>query len=210
MPIASRVLRVALAMCGVSTTCSIESSASLTAGSNSKTSSAAPAITREKARRRARAPRRWSPGGVDEERRGFHRRQGLVVDQVVCLRRQRAVEADDVGARQQLVQRIVAAGEDRARAECFREARRLPADPAGADDPDRLALEPFAEHELERERPGRASPDEPVSLDDPAQEGEGDCDGELRRRLRQDVRGVRDHDPPPPAASSSMLSTPAP
>ena len=43
-PIASRVSRVALAMCGVRTTFSIASSSSLTAGSCSKTSSAAPAI----------------------------------------------------------------------------------------------------------------------------------------------------------------------
>ena len=65
------------------------------------------------------------------------------------------MEADDVGDGQQLVQRIVPAGEDRQRAERFREAGRLPADPAGADDAERLAVEPLSQHELERERPGR-------------------------------------------------------
>ena len=112
--------------------------------------------------------------------------------------REWAVEADDVCDPEQLLQRITSAREDRARAECLREARRLPPDPAGADDAERLAVEPLSEHEFERERPGSPRPDEPVSLDDPAEESQSDSDRELRGRLRQHVRGIGDHDAAPP------------
>ena len=108
------------------------------------------------------------------------------------------MEADDVGAAEQLLERIVSAGEGSLRPEGLRQARRLPADPAGADDAERLAVEALSEHEFERERPLGAGSDEPVSLDDPAEESERDGDCELGSRPRQHVRCVRDHDAPAP------------
>ena len=53
------------------------------------------------------------------------------------------------------------------------------------------------EHELERERPLLAAPDEAVALGDPAQQREHEPDGELCRRAREHVRRVRDHEAAP-------------
>ena len=82
------------------------------------------------------------------------------------LRRQRAVEADDVGGRDERAQVVVRSGEHRSRAERLDEAGGLPADAPGPDDADQLPVEALAEHELERKAPRLAPADQAVALGD--------------------------------------------
>ena len=51
---------------------------------------------------------------------------------------------------------------------------------------------------IRRDLPRLGVPYEAVSLADPAQEGENEPDGELRRGLGEHVRCIRDHDSAPP------------
>ena len=82
----------------------------------------------------------------------------------------------------------------RVRAERLREPRRLVPDPARADDQKPLAVEARAEHELERELPRTAAPDEAVALGDAAEEREHQADCELGGGPRQHIGRVGDHD----------------
>ena len=107
------------------------------------------------------------------------------------------MEADDVGDRQQLVERIATACESRARAESLDEPRGLPADPPRPDDADELPVQALAEHELEGEAPLATVANQPVSLGHAAQQGQHQRDGELRRRTRQHIGRVRDDDSAP-------------
>ena len=108
-----------------------------------------------RARRRARARRRSAPRAVFTSTAvGRIARSARRVDQVLRLRRQRAVQADDVG-----VGRSSSSGSPRP-AKTHRRAERL-GEPCGlAADParrrrrrSRLPVRLFAEHELEREVP---------------------------------------------------------
>ena len=113
------------------------------------------------------------------------------------LRRQRRVDRDDVGLRQQRIEVGVAAGEDGARTERLDEPRRLATDPPGPDDQYRLAREALAEHELERELPRVAPADEAVALGHPPQQRQHQRQRDLGGGSGQHVRRVRDHDPAP-------------
>ena len=132
--------------------------------------------------------------GVHEHGRRPHPRERRRVDQVPRLRRQRAVQADDVGGLEQRVELVAAAGEDRARAERLGERRRRAPDPSGPDDAERLAAQRLAEHELERERPPRLPAQEPVSLGDAAEQRERERDRQLGDGVGQHVGRVRDED----------------
>ena len=98
-------------------------------------------------------------------------------------------------SRQQLVEVGVASGEHGHGAERLGEPGRLAADPPAPDDQHRLALEPLAEHELERELPRLAATDEPVALGHAAQQRQHQGQRDLCRRPGQDVGRVRDDDP---------------
>ncbi len=99
--IAERVSLVALPTCGVSTTLGAASSASLTCGSSSKTSSPAPpSLPRPRARRRGRASSSTGPRAVlIDDRPPRQQREPAAVEQVARRGRERDVEADGVGAR---------------------------------------------------------------------------------------------------------------
>ena len=101
------------------------------------------------------------------------------------LVRERAVEADDVGRLEQLVERKslvwrpggeAGARVDDPHVERLGQARNLPADATEADDTQRSSGEPVAEHERRRPEPRRSRPDEAVALADPAQEVEHERD----------------------------------
>ena len=170
-PIAVRVSIVAEPRWGRSTTFSSSSRPGCTSGSRSNTSSPAPAIVpvAQRLDQRGlvddRAARR-----VDEVRGRLHLRRARGVDQVARLGRQRAVQRDDVGGREQLVERAgsaprarrstagsaaAAAGvDDRPSRTRGRGARsRAPIWPE-ADDAERLALDARAEVEVHAPRPG--------------------------------------------------------
>ena len=66
------------------------------------------------------------------------------------------------------------------------------ADLAVADDPERLALQPAAEHEVDRPRPRLARADQPLALPHPARDREQQRDREVGRRVGQDAGRVRD------------------
>ena len=102
------------------------------------------------------------------------------------------METDDVGLREQLVERIAATGVDRPRTERLGEPRRLATDPPRADDAEELVVETFAEHEVEGEAPLVVPPQHAVALGDPAEQRKHQRDRELGRRAREDVRRVRD------------------
>ncbi len=47
----------------------------------------------------------WTTGGIDEHRGRFHLRQFVASDQLVCFRRERAVEGHKIGTLQELIER---------------------------------------------------------------------------------------------------------
>ena len=152
-------------------------------------------------------------GRVDEKRGRLHPGQRGSIDQVVRLGAERAVERDDVGARQQLLECEMARPElrlDLARRtpaprvgdlhpECPRPARGRLADLPEPDDPERLALDPRAQHEEHAPRPRRLRPDEPLALTQAPGRHQDECEREIGRRLGQDARRVR-HDDAAPSA----------
>ena len=100
--------------------------------------------------------------GVDEHRARLHPRQRGVIDQVLGIGRQRAVQRDDVSARQQFIQRHHLAdtreGRRRVRvvpqhraAHTLEDARGGQADLAGTDDADRAAMQGAPEQAVEHE-----------------------------------------------------------
>ena len=110
------------------------------------------------------------------------------------LRRQRAVQADDVCRGKQLREPPGTSGERHSGAQRLDEPSRLATDPAWPDDADELAVEALAEHELEREAPRLAPPEQAVALGDATEQREHQRQRELGRRTRQHVRRVRDED----------------
>ena len=107
------------------------------------------------------------------------------------------MDRDDVGLGQQFVEVGVASREDGVRTERLDEPRRLAADPPRSDDQHRLAREALAEHELERELPTLAAPDESVALGHPSEQREHQRQRHLCRGAGEHIRGVRDHDATP-------------
>ena len=102
MPIVSRVASPALAVCGVSTSPGASSSAGLTWGSPSNTSSAAPRIWPVRSASIRAASSTTPPRAVlIRYAVGFHRAQGRGVDQVAGLGGQRGVHGDDVAVGEQ-------------------------------------------------------------------------------------------------------------
>src|SRR4029079_1223023 len=106
-------------------------------------------------------------------------REGRRIDQVAGRVGERDVEADDVGAPEQAGQVGVPPRERRARAERLRQACGLAPDPTRSDDQQLLPVEARAEHELERELPLRAAPDEAIALGYPTEQGDHEADREL-------------------------------
>ena len=138
---------------------------------------------------------------VHEHGRRLHPGQRGGVDQMPRLVGQRQVQRDDVGGREQLVERQAAAARGVDDVHSVRQSQsldRLP-DPAVTDEAEGEPGEPSAEHQVRRPDPALAAADQAVALGDAAEQREHQRDGELGRRLGQDVGCVRDHDPAPPA-----------
>src|SRR5215218_10773911 len=142
-----------------------------------------------------------SARGVHEVRVAAHAGKRLGVDQVARLRRQRAVQRDDVRALEQLAELDaagVAAGAalrvDDLQPERAGARRGRAADLAVADDPERLAAQPATEHEVDRPRPRHAGADPPLTLAEPARDREHQRDRQVRGRVGQDAGRVGDRD----------------
>lgn len=143
-------------------------------------------------------------GGVDELGAGLHARQRLLVDDVVGALHQGAVEADEVGLAQHLVQLRVGAvlaelvvlegveAEDAAAEAGAHDAREAHADAAGADDADGLAGEGLAQEPVEAEVALAHAVVRPVRV--PVQRLQ-QGDGELGHGLGRVRRHVGDEEP---------------
>ncbi len=174
-------------------------------GSTEKTSSAAPASCPEsRAADERRLVHEGAARAVHEDRALLHRRELRGADEVLRLRAARRVERDDVGLREQLVQRdgrdAQLGGALRRHVRVEREERDVPrpqargharSDLAEADEADRLALQ-LGPDEL------RALPfpgfQRSLCLGDPAQEREEEGDRVLRRGDDVPRRSVDDED----------------
>ena len=195
IPIASRVSRVALAMCGVRTTFSIARSSSLTAGSRSNTSSAAPAIEPAWSARHERGLVDHLPaGGVHENGRRLHRLECCGADEVAGLGSQRAVHGHDIGHRKQREEIVAAPGERGSRAVRGRKLRDPTADPPRPHDEHLLPFEALTDHEVRPPLPAVAAAQRAVAFADAPQERENQRDRVLGGRVRQDARRVADDD----------------
>ena len=83
-------------------------------------------------------------------------------------------------------------GVDDAHAEAERAARQRAADPAVADDAERLAREPQADQLVERPSGPRAGADQALALAEPARAGQEQRERQLRGGLGQDIGRVGD------------------
>ena len=141
---------------------------------------------------------------VDQICGALHLRQRLLVDQMVRLRRQRAVQRHDVGGGQQPIERH----RRRARAgraatgactppTCRRPApsRDGPRDAADADDAELLAAQLHPEHVVERPAlPTAPRRTHALAFAEPPRDGEDQRPGEVGARVGQHVRRVGDLD----------------
>ena len=142
---------------------------------------------------------------------GFIRAELAGADQVVGLRGQRRVEAEDVAGRQQLVEvepgrlelgrvrRVVAREVGDLHAEGAAAGGDARADPAEADDPEPAAAQVVADHEVEAPGPGSPGADQPLPLAQPAAGGEDQGEGEVGGGVVEDAGRVGDDDPAPRA-----------
>lgn len=144
----------------------------------------------------------WAAGGVDEDGVGFHERQAAGVDEVASLRRERGVEAHDIGLGETVVEFNAAGAEggefkvqlagsrdvERAHAQGHGSQGEGLADAPGADDEEGLAGEVLA-HPAEREPVAfvleAAGADEAI--------GGGDVAGDAEQEAKGDVRGALGH-----------------
>ena len=145
----ARVRTVAEPMCGTTSRFGASSSGwSGGSGSGSVTSSAAPAIVPSCSARRSASWSTTPPRAVlTSSAVGFIALERVASIRCAGLRRQRRVERDEVGAREQLVERHAgrARAVDDVHAEALGAARDRLADAAAADDPERRAGELGAE-----------------------------------------------------------------
>ena len=144
--------------------------------------------------------------GVDQHRAVLHPRERCGVDDVVILRRERAVQADDVRAREQLIERHVAHAERKALGvlewvhrqhlaiEPAHQLRDHRADLARADEPDRAPVKVKTEQPIEREV---AFANAVVSAVQMPVERENEPDRVLRHRVRRIRRHPHDADAVP-------------
>src|SRR5262245_59093378 len=87
------------------------------------------------------------------------------------------------------------AGVGDAHSECRRSRRDGPANAPEADDPELLAPQVAAEHEIKRKPLPPPLAHETIALDDATHDAENQRPREIRRRLREDVWRVGDNDP---------------
>ena len=183
-------------MCGVRTTFSIASSSSLTAGSCSKTSSAAPAIDPSRsASHECSLVDDLSSCRIHEHRRRLHRCERVGVDEMTRLGSEWAVEAHDIRSLERGAKIVTSTGEAHVGSVRLGELGDAPPDPARADDEHLLALETLADHEVRPPLPVVATTERAIALGDPPQESEHQPDRVLGRRIGQDAGRVGDDDP---------------
>ena len=139
-------------------------------------------------------------GGVDQDRALLHRHQRPLVDQPAGLRRQRAMEADDVGFGEQLVE-LDPAGTGRAAAaqdphpEALAATSHGLADQAGADDAQGRAVDVAAEPARRLPGPPLTLADRVRRLDDLSGDRQDQREGEVGGRLGEHPGRVADRDP---------------
>ena len=96
---------------------------------------------------------------------------------------QRAVQADDVCARERGDEVVTASGETHAGAVRLGELGDAPADPSRADDEELLPLEALADHEVRPPLPLVAPSQRAIALADAPQQSEDEPDRVLGRRV---------------------------
>jgi signal transduction histidine kinase len=133
---------------------------------------------------------------IHQNRVRLHRGKLGRPKEVMGLGSQRTVEADDVRAGEKIpkldaFERSLPSGKYDLHPEGRREPGDLPSNPPEADDPERPSAERPAEHERRRPLPPRAGADNAVPLRNPPRNVEEKRNRELGRRLREDVRCVR-------------------
>ena len=147
-------------------------------------------------------------GRVDEVRVLAHLLEAIRVDQVLRLVVERAVQRDDVGRLEQLVERHVLRTElgldrgirlaatrvDDLHAEGLGATRRRLADQAEADDAERLALDAGAEHVEHAPDPGGLGADHALALAEAAGRHQDQRHRDVGGGLRQHGRRVREPD----------------
>ena len=144
-----------------------------------------------------------SARGVDEICGALHPRQRRLVDQVSGVRGERAVQRHDVGGGEQLVERHRLGPFHHRRtgtpgqighADAKRRGARGDgaADPAEADDPELLAAQLGAEHEIERPGLPASAPHQAVAFGDTAHDAENQRPGEIGGGLGEHVGRVGD------------------
>jgi hypothetical protein len=134
---------------------------------------------------------------VDEIRGSLHAGERGLVDQMPRLGRQRTMNADDVGRRQQPVDgdRIAAGGSlhirvHDAESECGGARSHRPADPAVADDSQLSPPQLHAEHEVEGPALPSAAAHEAVALRHAPRDVHDQRPGQVGSRLGEDIRRV--------------------
>ena len=111
---------------------------------------------------------------------------------MACLAAERHVDGDEVAAGQQLVQRFATSDADHLHTERVRPPGHRGSDPAHSDDAETLALQRGAE-EVKRLPDAAAGASHFVmALDQPARGGQNQRHRQIRRRLGQHTRCVRD------------------
>ncbi len=140
--------------------------------------------------------------GVDEDAALLEPGEFRSAEPTACVLRQRRVDGQDIHLLKKSLQvlRVPVLVEGRhAHPECLSALRDGAADAPEPVDPERLARERHAE-ELPRLPPvPGAGPREGLALAQPARDGEDQGEREVGRRVREDVRRVRDEDPAGPA-----------
>ena len=141
--------------------------------------------------------------GVDQVRSPLHPRERLLIDQVFGLRRHRTVQRDDVGGREQPIERHLCGVGDigngaRRIGDRHAERRRLighrAPNPAKAHQTELLAPQLHTQHVIERPATPRTGANHAFALAKAPRNRQDQRPGEVGAGIRQDVRCVGDRD----------------